>query len=200
MGSIGLAVALAGMLVGAAHAAAPPPDSAARAVLDALEEARGIVVRDVSREEKLAGLRELARRLMDTHAMGRRAIGATLAEQPAAAQEEFLNLFDELIVRSYLQKLLFFRQPRFVLGEEERGGEGTIVHTRILTDRDEFFVDYEMHRRDGTWVASDVVIEHISLTKNYEQQFHELLRSRSFDELLTLLRTKVAGLRAKGES
>jgi len=46
-------------------------------------------------------LRELARQLVDTHAMGRRAIGASFSEKTAAQQEEFLRLFDELIVRAY---------------------------------------------------------------------------------------------------
>ena len=52
----------------------------------------------------------------------------------------------------------------------------------------------------GRRLASDVVIENISLTKNYAQQFQELLRSRSFDDLLELMRGKVAGLRAKAAS
>ena len=75
-----------------------------------------------------------------------------------------------------------------------------VVHTRILTDKDEFLVNYEMHQRDGAWVASDVVVENISLAQNYAQQFQELLRSRSFDELLELMRGKVEGLRAKSTS
>jgi phospholipid transport system substrate-binding protein len=200
MRAIGLNTALAVLIASAAHGAAAPPDGAMGAVRDTLAKARAVVLTDDSHEQKLAALHELARHLMDTREMGRRAIGPRLAEQPAAQQEEFLRLFDELIVRSYLQKLLFFRQPRFAFGEEETGQNAVIVHTRILTEKDEFFVNYEMHQRDGAWVASDVVIENISLTQNYAQQFQELLRSRSFEELLDLMRGKVAGLRAKAGS
>jgi phospholipid transport system substrate-binding protein len=200
MRSLGLTLALGVLLARAAHGAAAAPDGAVNAVRDTLGKARALVLTDDPREQKLAGLRELARHLMDTREMGRRALGPRFAEQPAAQQEEFLELFDELIVRSYLQKLLFFRQPRFAFGEEETKHESVIVHTRILTDKDEFFVDYEMRQRDGAWVASDVVIENVSLTQNYAQQFRELLQSRSFDELLVLLRGKVAGLRAKSDS
>jgi ABC-type transporter MlaC component len=195
-----LAVVLAAAVTCAARAAAPPPDGALAAVRDTLDKARAVVLTDQSDAEKLAALRELARQLMDTHDMGRRAIGAAFDAQPAPQQEEFLALFDELIVRSYLQKLLFFRRPRFAFGEEETAHEGVIVHTRILTDKDEFFVNYEMHQRDGRWVASDVVVENISLTQNYAQQFRELLRSRSFSDLLELMRGKVAGLRGKASS
>ena len=184
----------------AAQGAVAPPDGAVGAVRDTLSKARAVVLTDDTHEQKLAALHELARHLMDTREMGRRAIGPQLAEQPAAQQEEFLRLFDELIVRSYLQKLLFFRQPRFAFGEESTAQDAVIVHTRILTDKDQFYVNYEMHQRDGTWVASDIVIENISLTQNYAQQFQELLRSRSFDALLELMRGKVAGLRAKAAS
>ena len=197
---IGSATALVALLACAAQSAVSPLNDAVGAVRDTLTKARAIVLTDDSHEQKVAALHELARHLMDTREMGRKAIGSRLAEQPAAQQEEFLRLFDELIVRSYLQKLLFFRQPRFAFGEEDVEQEKVIVHTRILTDTDQFFVDYEMHQREGTWVAWDVTIEHIGLTENYAQQFQSMLRSRSFDELLELMRGKVAGLRGKGGS
>src|SRR5262245_41086575 len=200
---IGLHTALLVLLAGATPvpgAVARPSDGAEEAVRDTLAKARAVVLTDDSHEQKVGALHELARHLMDTREMGRRAIGPRLAEQPAARQEEYLKLFDELIVRSYLQKLLFFRRPRFAFGEAETGQDVVVVQTRILTDKDEFYVDYAMHQRDGAWVASDVVIESVSLTQNYSQQFAELLRSRSFDELLALLRGKVEGLRAKAAS
>jgi phospholipid transport system substrate-binding protein len=198
MRAIGCATALAVVVACTAYGDAPA--GAVDAVRDTLAKARAVVLTADTHEQKLEALHDLARHLMDTRAMGRRAIGPRLAEQPEAKQEEFLKLFDELIVRSYLQKLLFFRQPRFAFGKEETGPDAVIVHTRIVTDKDEFFVDYEMHQRDGAWVASDIVVENISLAKNYAQQFEEVLRTRSFDELLELMRGKVAGLRAKSDS
>ena len=200
MRAIACATALAVLVVTASYGAVAPPGGAVASVRDTLTKASAVVASADTREQKLAALHELARHLMDTREMGRRAIGPRLAEQPTERQEEFLSLFDELIVRSYLQKLLFFRQPRFAFGEAEIGQDPVVVHTRILTDKDEFYVDYTMHQRDGAWIASDVVIESVSLTQNYSQQFAELLRSRSFDELLELLRGKVEGLRAKAAS
>jgi hypothetical protein len=44
--------------------------------------------------------------------MGQRALGATFKEN-GGATGEFLRLFDELIVRAYLQKLLLFRDRNF---------------------------------------------------------------------------------------
>jgi phospholipid transport system substrate-binding protein len=200
MRSLGLAAALAALVAVAAQAVDQGPAGARDAVRRTLDKAGAVVRTDQAKDQKLAALRELARELLDTREMGRRALGETLRAQPAAQQEDFLDLFDELMVRSYLQKLLFFRQPRFAFGDAEPGPEGVVVRTRIVTDKDDFLVDYTMRQRDGTWLASDVVIERISLTRNYAQQFQEILRSRSFPELLELMRVRVAGLRARAPS
>jgi phospholipid transport system substrate-binding protein len=178
-----LALVLAPALVSAA--AADDPVAAVRKTLDAaLEVARGAG----SQDEKLASLRAVARDILDTRTMGRRAIGDVLAAQPAERQEEYLSLFDQLMVRAYLQKLLLFRNPRFSYGEARRQGDVVIVGTEIVTSKDEYHVDYEMRQRDGRWVATDVIVEGISLTDNYRSQFATLLRDRSFDELLDLMR------------
>ena len=54
--------------------------------------------------------------------------------------------------------------------------------------------------RNRIWVASDVVIEGMSLTHNYAQQFNALLRTRSFGELLEMMRGKLVQLRAENPS
>src|SRR5262249_26814451 len=153
-----------------------------------LDAALEVVHADGTPDEKLASLRAVARDILDTRAMGRRAIGDVLATQPPARQDEYLELFDQLIVRAYLQNVLLFRNPRFVYGEPRRKDDVVIVGTEIVTAKDEYHVDYEMRERDGRWVASDVLVEGVSLTDNYRAQFASLLRDRSFDELLDLMR------------
>jgi len=196
----GLVAALPAVIAILARAAAGAPEDAVGALRDTLSKAHAVVLADQAKDQKLAVLRELARQLIDTHEMGRKAIGARLGEQPAAQQEEFLDLFDEVIVRSYLQKLLLFRRPHFVFDHEEIGDGAVTVHTRILTERDQFLVDYKMHQRAGTWIASDVIIEGMSLTHNYAQQFEALLRGRTFGELLEMMRGKLSQLRAESPS
>ena len=117
-------------------------------------------------------------------------MGDLLAAQPPQQQEEYLELFDHLMVRAYLQKLLLFRNPRFGYGKPRSEGDVVIVGTKIITAKDEYHVDYEMREREGRWAATDVIVEDISLTENYNAQFASLLRDRSFAELLDLMRRK----------
>ena len=100
-------------------------------------------------------------------------------------------------VRAYLQKLLLFRSPSFGYSEPQRNGDVVIVGTRIVSPKDEYHVDYEMRERDGQWMATDVIVEGISLTDNYRSQFASLLRDRSFKELLDLMRRKTRPAQAE---
>jgi phospholipid transport system substrate-binding protein len=180
--------------VGPAPAMAP---SASDAVRTALAEASALGDADLSRTDRLEALRVMAHELVDTRAMGIRAIGQSIADQPPEQREEFLRLFDELIVRSYLQKLLLFRNPQFRFTSEARRGGVTIVHTQVMTPKDTYDVTYEMHQRDGRWLASNIYVEGVSLMSSYSTQFAGLLRDRSFEDLLDLMRRKVDGFRTR---
>jgi phospholipid transport system substrate-binding protein len=179
-----------GLILASGVSAASPPGQAVAAVKKTLDAALDIARASGSRDEHLASLRTVAKDILDTRAMGRRAIGDTLAAQPPAQQEEYLALFDEVIVRAYLQKLLLFREPHFGYGEPRQNGDVLIVPTTIATSKDEYHVDYEMRERNDRWVATDVIVEGISLTDNYRAQFASLLRDRSFAELVELMRNK----------
>lgn len=152
-----------------------------------------------TRDEKLVSLRSVARDILDTRAMGRLAMGDVLAAQPPERQQEYFELFDHLIVRAYLQKLLLFRKPRFGYRKPRSAGDVVIVDTRIITAKDQYHVGYEMQRRDDSWAARDVVVEGVSLAQNYRAQFASLLRDRSFEELLDLMRRKTRRVREEAK-
>jgi phospholipid transport system substrate-binding protein len=123
--------------------------------------------------------------------MGQRALGDVFAKVAETQQQEFLRLFNELFVRSYLQKLLLFRQPKFRVAGEEKRGDAVVVSTQVLVSDDAYAVDYEMLHEHDQWRAADVIVEGVSMTSNYRDQFAGLLRDRSFDDLLALMRSKL---------
>lgn len=192
----GVLAALAAAAPGFGQDAVGPTDTVRRT----LDQASSIAAAGKNRDEQLAGVRALARQLVDTRAIGRRAIGSPFTSWTPAQQEEFLQLFDEMFVRAYLQKLLLFREPKFRFDQEEKRGDAVIVTSELLTRRDAYKVAYEMRRRDDRWLATDIVIEGVSMTSNYSDQFASLLRERSVDDLLELMRRKVEGVRRKDEA
>jgi ABC-type transporter MlaC component len=185
-----LVLLLAPVLCGAAA-----EEDALATVRRTLAAALEIVRAGGARDEQLVALRSAARDVLDTRAMGRHALGDALAAEPPEKQEEYFDLFDQVMVRAYLQKLLLFRNPRFGYRKPRRDGDAVIVPTKIITSKDEYRVDYEMRERDGRWLATDVIVEGISLADNYREQLSTLLSGRSFDELLDLMRRKTRRVR-----
>lgn len=194
--ALGRQVLLLAVLVLPSVGAAAPTEGPTATVRDALSRATAVSSAEQTREAQLERLRGLARELVDTRAMGQLALGGAFTDRTTAQQEEFLRLFDELIVRAYLQKLLLFRDPQFRFRSEDRRGEVVMVVTQIVSGGDTYEVGYEMRQADERWLATDIVVEGISLTSSYSDQFASVLRTRSFDELLELMRRKVDHFRA----
>jgi ABC-2 type transport system ATP-binding protein len=182
----------------ASAAAAAIPAAPVEAVRQTLTRASDAASADAPREARLAALRVAARELVDTRSMGREALGPALDAQPPAWRDEFLEHFDVLIVRTWMQKLLFFRDPRFVYGGAEDRDGATWVPTRIQAGGEFYHVDYRMGLQDGRWWATDIEIEGMSLVESYRAQLASLLERNSFEELLELLRVRTRRLQGRG--
>ena len=158
-----------------------------------LERARAIVNTDHPHNQKLAELEAVLKGFLDTDTMGRDALATHWKQFSPAQQKEFLTLFRTLFQRTYLQKLLFFEKPVFeYVGEAATEGY-TRVDTKILTPRDDFAVTYRMRPSGGLWLATDIQVEDLSLTRNFEQQLDRQLTKGSIENLLESMRKKFGG-------
>jgi phospholipid transport system substrate-binding protein len=54
-------------------------------------------------------------------------------------------------------------------------------------------MDYRLHIKDGTWHAFDIIVDGVSLVKNYRSQFEKIIRSLSYQELVRRLRERTVG-------
>jgi len=157
-----------------------------------LTESNRIVTGPDDRNQKLVKLKDLLRDFLDTDALAKKAMGKHLDGVPQAKVNEFYSVFRELFVRTYVQRLLLFDAPDFdYVGEKVSGDTGT-VQTKIVTPKDEFAVDYQLRKSAQGWIATDVLVEDVSLAENFRGQFDKALARGSFDDLLTKLKNKLA--------
>jgi phospholipid transport system substrate-binding protein len=189
-----VAIVGAALLLGAvvqAPATTSPAAGPLAVTRDALERSNAIVRSGGDRKEKLLALRDLLRDFLDTEALARLAAGKHLDGRSPAETAEFLDLFREMFIRTYVQRLLLFDGPEFAYGEERVTGDTATVGTEIITKRDRFAVDYAFRRTPRGWRATDILVEQVSLAKNFRAQFDSALAKDSFQGLLERLRKKV---------
>jgi phospholipid transport system substrate-binding protein len=186
---------------GAADAQTPPaakPAAAAAGTSDPLALTRSVLTRSNEivrgpgdRKQKLQELSDLLRGFLDTNALARLAAGKNLDGRSPAEVDEFLKLFHEFFVRTYVQRLLLFDAPEFAFGQETVEGDQARVATEVVTPGDRFAVDYQMHRNPEGWRATDIIVEGVSLARNFRSQFDAAVAKDSFQGLLDRLRAKV---------
>ena len=76
--------------------------------------------------------------------------------------------------------------------EEKTDGSYATVRTKIITTKEtEIPVDYKIFKKEQKWEVYDIFVEGVSLVNNYRTQFNQIIRSGSYEELVTRLKKKV---------
>jgi phospholipid transport system substrate-binding protein len=147
------------------------------------------------REERHERLLQIADAAFDWEGMARSALAIHWRQLTAQQQQEFVQLFRELVERAYMGRLEdAVKQEKEILytGEQEQSSQ-TVVVTKVITKRDqEVSMDYYLHKQDGRWLIDDVIIEGVGLVDNYRSQISEILSSSSYDALIQRMKAKVA--------
>jgi phospholipid transport system substrate-binding protein len=192
------AAVIALVLSGVTYAVAGVPTDTVRdytdAVVRVLEDPALKV--DDRRAERRAAVRKIAIDIFDVHETARRALGPHWQQRTPQERDEFVQLFADLLERTYINKIDLFGGEKLKFTEEKIDGDHAIVRAKVITKQGtEVPVEARMINRSGTrWQIYDIVIENISLVGNYRSQFDRIIRSSSYGELAKRLRTQGAFL------
>jgi phospholipid transport system substrate-binding protein len=151
------------------------------------------------RAERRAAVRKIAIDIFDVQETARRALGPHWQQRSPQEREEFVQLFAELLERTYINKIDLFGGEKLRFTEEKIDGDHAVVRAKVITKQGtEVPVEARMINRAGNrWQIYDIVIENISLVGNYRSQFDRIIRSSSYGELAKRLRTQGAFLNEK---
>ncbi len=146
---------------------------------------------DDRRHERRAAVRKLATEAFDVQETARRALGPHWQQRTPAEREEFVQLFADLLERTYIAKIDLYGGERLKFTDERVDGDSAVVRAKVTTRQGaEVPVEGRMHKRADRWLIYDVAIENISLIANYRAQFDRIIRTSSFAELVKRLRNR----------
>jgi phospholipid transport system substrate-binding protein len=142
--------------------------------------------------ERRETIRGIAFEIFDFRELSQRALARHWQGRSAAERDEFMQLFADLLERSYVGKIeTYSGGERIQYLAESADGEQATVRTRIVTKAGtEIPVDYRMHRVGDRWLVYDVTIEGVSLVANYRAQFNKIIQTSSFKGLVDKLKAK----------
>jgi phospholipid transport system substrate-binding protein len=139
--------------------------------------------------DKRAAVRKVAIEIFDVNETARRALGPHWQARSASERNEFVQLFADLLERTYISKIDLYRGERLQYTSEAVDGEFAIVRAKVITNKGvEVPVEARMLKRGEHWLIYDIAIENVSLISNYRTQFDRIIRTASFGELVRKLK------------
>lgn len=119
-----------------------------------------------------------------------------------AQKKAFSDAFADLLLNTYLNRITGYNgETVSYTGETvSPGGDRVEVRTQIsMKDGKKIPVSYRMLNKNGKWRVYDVIIENISLVKNYRTQFQDILNTATPEELISRVKAKAAEIIEQGK-
>ena len=137
-----------------------------------------------------AAISAAADQIFDFAETAKRSLGQHWAPRTPAEREDFVRLFTELVHRTYVSKVDQFNSEMTFRGETVEGDHAVVRTTLLLSKGGEMSLDYLMHHPGDRWQVYDLNIDGISLVANYRAQFNKIIRTSSYEALVTTLRSR----------
>ena len=132
---------------------------------------------------------------MDQFSM--RTVGRKWTKFTPAQKTQFKDAFIQLLKATYFKHVSEYEgQNLDIIGARtNKAGTKVEVRTTVKFKNESVPVNYRMLVESGKWMVYDVLVEGVSLVKNYRTQFKELLRKGTPDELIAKLKDKAERVR-----
>lgn len=122
--------------------------------------------------------------------MSKRALAFYWRPLTAAERTEFVDLFRSFLSDRYAEKIEGYAGEQvFYLSERIEDGYAE-VRTELRSSKVDIPMDYRLYVKGGQWHAYDMIVDGVSLVKNYRSQFNKIIRERSYQGLVQKLRDR----------
>ena len=168
-------------------------DDPGPAVMDTVNQVL-VALRDTkaSEADKRARVYSLAEGRIDFEGMSRRILAVDWKTLDQAQRTRFEGLFKQLLLDSYWAQMRKYKDEKaeYVTAILEGDSDAT-VDTIIVSGSVEIPVTYRMEKLDGKWLAYDILVESLSLTSNYRNEYRNVIKSKGIDGLFERMQAQI---------
>jgi len=142
-------------------------------------------------KERRDQLKQILFGRFDFTEMAKRALGTNWRRRTPKEQEEFVQLFSELLERAYADIIESYSEEKIIyVGERLDGGYADVASKVLASNGAEYSLNYKAHFVNSEWRVYDVIAENISVVNNFRSQFNRVIAKSSYEELVRRLREK----------
>jgi len=136
-------------------------------------------------------LRAIFDDIFDYIVLSKRTLGRNWKKLDNKQRNEFIKLYRKLLDGVYMGRLLAYKDEKVIFSKESMISEKKAeVFSNIDTGDKQIPINYRLVLKENRWKVYDVIIEGVSLVKNYRSQFNDILSKNEPEEMLKILREK----------
>jgi phospholipid transport system substrate-binding protein len=132
--------------------------------------------------------------------MSKRSLGAHWNNLNEAQRQQFVDLFRQLLARTYTGTIEGYSGERFQYLSERNEGDYAEVRTKLVSRKGEIPINYRLLSKAGEWQVYDIVVDGISMVSNYRAQFTKIIRASSYEDLVQKLQNKSEAFKPVNEA
>lgn len=154
-----------------------------------------------TRDSVIKKMENEVRGVFDFGEFSSRTVGPRWKTFTEAQKTAFADAFADLLFTTYLNKITGYNGESVAYTGETVSPDGKRVEVKSvisMSDGRKIPVSYRMLPKNGSWRVYDVIIENISLVKNYRTQFANILQKASPEELVEKIAARARELAAQG--
>jgi len=144
-----------------------------------------ILSKNISKEEKMSGLKIIAKETVDIRGVGIYSLGSTRKVLNDNEKQKYFDLFENYFLKSFSSRLSEYTNPKIeVQSKNVINKNYTIVNSILVasTDRPEVKIDWRIYTKNpDDPLIRDLIIEGLSLARTQKEEFASVLASNDND-------------------
>ena len=154
-------------------------------VQSTVNKASQILAKNISKEEKMNGLKVIAKEMVDIKAIGFYSLGSARKNLNDSQKKMYFDLFENYFLKSFSSRLSEYTNPKIeVKSKKVLNKNYTIVNSVLIStsERPEINIDWRIYTKNpNDPLIRDLIIEGLSLARTQKEEFASILNSNDGD-------------------
>ncbi|MEM9101253.1 MAG: ABC transporter substrate-binding protein [Pseudomonadota bacterium] len=133
--------------------------------------------------------------------MSQRTLGRDWKTASKEQKKTFIDLYSQMLARTYLKNIENFSNEKVEFkGETIKRDVFAVVETEIVSSTKSIPVVYRLRKSGEDWMVYDVVIEGISLIKNFKGSYGSIIDKEGINGLISKMKEKIKEMEAEKQA
>ena len=140
---------------------------------------------NISKDEKIEKLKEIAKETVDIRGIGFYTLGKKRKSLNEQEKKRYSELFEKYFLKSFSSRLAEYTNPEIDVQNKEKLNENYTIVNSILkatNERPEIKIDWRIYTKNpDNPLIRDLIIEGLSLARTQKEEFASILNSNNND-------------------